>query len=404
MSAPARRALDGTRVVEWGSGRALAYAGRQLADHGAGVVLIERDAASRTAPIAPPPGASHDCELEARVRWLHGGKRSATCDPRDPAQREQLLALFGRADVLLLEGNIAELDALGLSPESLSERFPALVVVPITLAGLGSGRSLRSSDLVATAMSGLAFYTGATVPTLEDNPPLRPGGYQAEYTAGLAAATGALVGLQLRRRSGRGSLVDTSLQASLASFMRMTVAYRLYEGADVMGLGIFDRLAPTGKRSTLWGMVPCKDGYFAFQASEQWQWDGLMDMMGDPEWAKAPEFELPIDRTIRWAEIEPHFVGWCLEHTKKEIFHEAQARHVPVFPCYDVAELIADEQQQARAYFVDLPVDGHLVKVPGAVLHLDKTPWIHDNEPPAPGQHTAEVFAEITEVGHAAPA
>src|SRR5205807_55180 len=120
---------------------------------------------------------------------------------------------------------------------------------------------------------------------------------------------------------------------------------------------------------------------------EQYQWEGLMRAMGDPAWSHNPRFQDPTDRATYWDEIEPHFVDWSLQHTKDEIFHAGQAEHVPVFPCYTVEELLHDPQQAARAFFVELPAGGdhHLVKVPGALIHLEKTPWRHEPEPPDVG-------------------
>lgn len=390
-------ALTGLTVAEWGRGRAAAYTGRLLCGHGARVILVEpgEDQREQAVPVGPEPAA--DCQLDARIRFLHGGKQSVQLDPFAADQREPFFRILETVDILLLEQSLDALDAAGLSPEALSERFPALVVVAVSLAGLTpDARSLRGGDLIAHAMSGVAFATGGIVESLE-TPPIRPGGYQAEYTTGMAAASAALLGVRMRRRTGRGGLFDTSMQATLASFMRMNVAYRLYEASDSMGLGFYSRLAKGSTRATLWNLVPCKDGYFAFQASEQWQWDGLMKMMGYPAWSKLPEFAEPLDRAARWDEIEPHFVGWCLEHTKTEIFHTAQANHVPVFPCYNVEELNHDAQFEARGFLVELPEGpGHqLVRVPGAVLHMEKTPWSHDGEPPAVGQHTAAILGAL---------
>jgi len=177
--------------------------------------------------------------------------------------------------------------------------------------------------------------------------------------------------------------------------VRMDIAYRTYDAGDSLNISGPSRQSPTGRGSVLWGLVPCKDGYYAFQASEQYQWEGLMRAMGDPAWSREPRFQDPFDRTTYWDEIEPHFVGWSREHTRAEIFHTAQAQHVPVFPCYTVAELIDDAQQQARGYFVELPIgDGErLIKVPGALIHLVQTPWQHDPQPPAVGADTAALLA-----------
>jgi crotonobetainyl-CoA:carnitine CoA-transferase CaiB-like acyl-CoA transferase len=385
-----RGALEGTLVVEWGAGRAAAYAGKLLRGLGAEVVLLEQ-AGERERAFDPGPVPAAAAQLDARMRFLHGGKRSVAFDAARAGDRARLETLLSRADVFITDRPMAEAEAAGLAPETLAGRFPTLVTVAITLAGLqGEERYWRYSDLVAMAIGGVAAGTPARVPDPATYPPLKPGGHQADYTCGLHAATGALLGLQLRRRTGRGEVVDVSAQAIFASYVRMDIAYRTYNAVDSMSVSPLTRQSPTGRFSTIWGLVPCKDGYFAFQASEQYQWEGLMRAMGNPEWSKDSRFQEPLDRVAYWDEIEPHFIAYAAEHTKAEIFHRAQAEHVPVFPCYTVEELVADEQQVARAFFVDLPAgDSHnLVKVPAAVVHLERTPWRPSFEPPAVGADT----------------
>lgn len=391
-------ALDGVSVVEWGNGRASAYAGRLLRGLGARVVLVEHGDEQRERAFPVGPGDTHDRQVQALVRFLHGGKLSVELDPRAPTGRESLLALCRSADILLLNRPFAELDAVGLSPEAIAGACPDLVVVVNTLAGLHPGaRRLRSSDLVAHALGGIAYGTPGRVPDPAACPPLKPGGYQADYTAGLTAASAALLGLHLRRRTGRGQLFDVASQAIIASYMRMDIAFRTYGAGDSLNISGFSRQSPTGRASTLWGLVPCKDGYWAFQASEQYQWEGLMRAMGDPEWSKEARFQDPFDRMTYWDEIEPRFIEWSRDHTKSEIFHSAQANHVPVFPCYTIEDLLHDEQQAARGFFVDLPLDSDhdVVRVPGAAIHLEKTPLHHLEKPPAVGEHTREILGML---------
>lgn len=395
-------ALSGAQVVEWGTGRASAYAGRLLRGLGARVVLVEQDGIAREQAYPLAPGPARDREVAALTRFLHGGKLSATLDPSTPVGRADLLALFRSADIVVIEQAVRAIEAAGLSPEAISTACPDTVVVACTLGGLTTeGRGLRHSDLVAHAMGGIAYATPGRVPNPATYAPLKPGGYQADYTMGLAAASASLLGLQLRRRTGKGQLFDVSALGIIASYVRMDIAFRTYEAGEALTVSGTNRQSATGREPTLWGLVPCRDGFFAFQASEQYQWEGLMRAMGDPEWSKEPRFQDPSERALLWDEIEPHFLAWSRDHDKAEIFHAAQANHVPVFPCYNVEELLHDAQQEARGFFVELPVEGDhaVIRVPGAIIHLEKTPLQHLEPAPGPGQHTEEILASLrTEV------
>src|SRR5690606_4825025 len=134
---------------------------------------------------------------EALQEFLDSRKEAVEIDVAVSPQ--PLLDLAGRADVLLVEHHLPDLDASGLSPESLSATFPDVVVVVCSLGGLTPlGRSLRHSDLVASAIGGIASRTPARHPKHLDEAPLKIGGYQADYCTGLVAASAALVALQQR--------------------------------------------------------------------------------------------------------------------------------------------------------------------------------------------------------------
>jgi crotonobetainyl-CoA:carnitine CoA-transferase CaiB-like acyl-CoA transferase len=66
--------------------------------------------------------------------WARG-KRSIELDVNEAAQREQLLALIDRADVLVENFDLGITETLGLNWESLKARNPRLVMCSITPYG-----------------------------------------------------------------------------------------------------------------------------------------------------------------------------------------------------------------------------------------------------------------------------
>lgn len=354
-------ALEGLNVVEWGTGRMSAYAAKLLCDYGASVTLLAGP--RRDGELY---GRLPACEAEAMRCFLDEGKVSRSFDPHeDDAPLQDLL---DNADVLLFEQDVRAAETLGLAPEDLARRHPELVVVAISYGGLTpAGRYLRHADIVALATGGLALRTPPLAERTPAQPPLKLGGYQADYATGLTAATAALSGIQKRRRTAAGSLQDVSAQAVIASFLRYEAAFHLYNHLPAP-----QRIV----RTTFASLVPCKDGFFAFQVSEQYQWDGLKHMMGDPDWADDERFNVITDGVEHWAEFEPGFLAWTMEHSKQEIFTLGQSLRVPVFPLNTVAELLDDPQQEARHFFrdIELPESGRTARLPGAMLHFERTP------------------------------
>ena len=89
-----------------------------------------------------------------------------------------------------------------------------------------------------------------------------------------------------------------------------------------------------------------------------------------------------------------------LEHDRKWLYREGQARAIPLVPIPSVAEVLDWEQTRARNYFetIDDPVLGK-IRIPGAPLRLHS----HRPEPsrPAPrlGEHNREVLGALPGVG-----
>ncbi len=118
--APHGGALKGVQVIEWGSGRASAYAGRLLSGLGARVVLVERNEARRERAFPADPIASRPRQVAALTRFLHGGKLSVELDPGSEQGRDDLLSLCRSADIVLVDHPIAALEAIDLGPETVA--------------------------------------------------------------------------------------------------------------------------------------------------------------------------------------------------------------------------------------------------------------------------------------------
>ena len=145
-------ALDGIRVVDLTAGLAGPVAGMLLADLGADVVKV-----------CPPGGGP---PAEPGLHMWDRGKRTATADPADPADRAALDDLIGRADVVLMgaggDGSglvgYADLLARGLEPGR-----PAFwIVLPPYLLGEtpwagGAGGAGRESAALLFAWVGHAW-------------------------------------------------------------------------------------------------------------------------------------------------------------------------------------------------------------------------------------------------------
>jgi crotonobetainyl-CoA:carnitine CoA-transferase CaiB-like acyl-CoA transferase len=386
-------ALADLRVVEWGTGLASAFAAKALADYGADVIKVEPRAgdASRIAGPFPKDVPHHECS--GQFLYLNANKRGVTLDLDDPRGRDELHRLLQRADVAITDRPAARLSEIGLRYASLSSRYPRLIVTAISPFGLtGPYRDYKGSDLISWHMGGTGMGTPFNAVTRpHEEPPLRGGGYQAEYVTGWTAAAATLVAVFHRERYGAGQVVDISAMEAVANMMRASFALHSYDPAAL----------PTSrtKVSSSW-IYPCKDGYISTSHGRDHWWQALKALMGQPEWAESAAFAAPADRRQNADALDAGLSEWFQGYTRAELFPLLTARGVPCFPVQPIADVVASPQYRARNTLVDQkhPIAGSITQ-PGPTVRYSETPWRMRRPAPLLGQHNEEVFAQTHETG-----
>jgi len=117
-----------------------------LAEQGADVIKLE------------PPGGDPLRQVEPGYFIRNRSKRSVTLDLNNPEQRDTVLKLAERADVLVESSGRDHMARLGLDYESLRHRFPALVYCSVN--GYGDDHPWRgrpTHDALIASRMGLYF-------------------------------------------------------------------------------------------------------------------------------------------------------------------------------------------------------------------------------------------------------
>lgn len=190
--APAKRPLEGIRIVDMGHVLAGPVVSRTLAEQGAEVIHV-------SPPHLPDPN-----HVIADTTF---GKRTAFADLRSSADREDLLALIAKADVFVHSWRPGTLDAYGLSFERLSELRPGLIYANVSCYGSDGPWADRAGyDPFGQVVSGLAVGEGSL-----DAPVLASTFTLNDYLAGYCAAAGVVGALVQRAKSGGSYRVNVSL-------------------------------------------------------------------------------------------------------------------------------------------------------------------------------------------------
>ncbi|WP_293396863.1 CaiB/BaiF CoA-transferase family protein [Nevskia sp.] len=211
--------LEGLLVVSLEHAIAAPLATRHLADLGARVIKIER-----------PEGGDFARAYDKRARgvashfaWCNRSKESLTLDVKHPQANAALMKLVAKADVVVQNLAPGAAARLGLSYETLSARYPRVIVCDIS--GYGDGGPYlekKAYDLLIQAESGFLSITGTA------DAPAKAGNSIADISAGMYAYSGILAALLERGRTGRGRRVDIALLESMTEWM----GYPLYFGLD----------------------------------------------------------------------------------------------------------------------------------------------------------------------------
>ncbi len=378
--------LAGITVLDMTDGVAGPFCTKLLADCGARVVKIEApgrgDVTRRWGPF---PGDAPHPERSGAFLHLNTSKLGVTLDPGTDSGRAIFKTLVGEAGAVVEGLPPGGMGAMGLDYETLRSLRPGLVMASVTAFGqTGPYRNYAWSELVLQAIAGPGMHETGTA----DREPRKSPHWDAQYFAGLYAASAVLGALLEARLRGTGRYLDISMaEAWMAHPIEKGNLYP-YTGQRA------SRPPGVSRFNYLMGAYPCKDGFVAVQGSgrgESW-WPRVFQLMGMPRLGEDRRFNTPEGRTAHRDELDGIWYGWLADHTREEVFAAARNARFPVAPVNRADDALRDLHFRERGIFVELdhPVAGRLTQ-PGVPFQL--VPAAAPIRPaPLLGQHNREVY------------
>jgi len=271
------------RVLDFSTTIAGPHCTRMLADLGAEVIKIE-PAEGETMRSRPPVRSG----CSTTFGQLNVGKKSLMLDLKSPDGLQAVRRLVGGADVLVENFRPGVMRRLGLDHDSLAKLNPKLIYCSIS----GYGQSGPSAELPAYApvihaasgyeMAHLAHQSGRTRP---DN----CGIYHADVLSGVYAFGAIGAALFQRERCGRGQHIDVSMLEAMLSLTLNEVQWSQFETKS------FQR--------AVFGPMQTSDGYVMVAIASEKTFQGLMQVIGRPDWINDARFAIYADRRRHWTEL-----------------------------------------------------------------------------------------------------
>jgi formyl-CoA transferase len=397
MAAPKEGALAGLKVLDLSRVLAGPWCTQILADLGADVVKIERPGVGDDTRTWGPPflrdAEGKDTNQATYFTACNRNKRSVTIDMATAEGQALLKQMAAQSDILVENFKTGGLRQYGLDHESLRAANPRLIYCSVTGFGHDGPHASRAGyDLMIQATSGMMSITGRP----DDAPgggPLRVGVALTDLFTGVYASTAILAAIEVRHRTGEGQHIDMAL-------LDVGMAILANQASAFLNTGV----APQRQGNSHPSLAPyqdfrTKDGAMLLAIGNNGQFARFCEAAGHADWASDPRFATNTLRVKHREVLVPQMEVVTRTRTTAEWIALLEDKAVPCGPINDIAQAFDDDQVKARGLAVSLPRDAGdgIEQIIGVAspLRLQATPPVLRHAPPALGQHTDEVLAEM---------
>src|SRR5579864_3241429 len=326
--------LSGLVVVEIGHSIAAPYAGMILGELGAEVIKVENPKGGDACRGWGPPFTEGAATCFHAVNRAKQGIAVDLADPKDAARLKALI--LERADVVIHNLKFGALDKYGLAPAALVAVKPNLVCCNLNAFGAtGPLRDRPGYDPMMQAYSGLMSLLGE-----DGRPPVRVTASIIDMGTATWAVVGILAALRERDRTGKGSIVDTSLYETSLALMSILLADHLATG-DV----------PQRHGSGVPMIVPyqafeASDGYMMVAAGNDNLFRRLVAALGRPSLAEDQRFKSNGERVVNRAALVPILADIFKTEPRAHWAKLFDAQGIPNGPINSMGQVVDDPQTQ----------------------------------------------------------
>ena len=384
------KALTGVRVIDLTQFEAGTSCTQMLAWLGADVIKVEEPTHGDPGRNAMgTPGMEHDSSYFMN---LNSNKRSITLNLKSDEGRSIFLDLVKHGDIVAENMAPGAIERLGIGWEALHEANPRLILARVKGFGTyGPYSGYKSFDPVAQAAGGAVCATGSA-----DSAPVRPGITIGDTGTGMHAVIAILAALWQRQTTGKGQVVEVSMQDAVVNVARIWMNSFADTGQSPPRRGVERWPGRPGS-----GLFRCAPGgpddyvYLTANVRRQRMWFALLTAIGRDDLIEDPVYANPFNHPDATDEINDLIEAWTTERDKFEVMRVLGEAGVPCSACFNASDIYNDPHLRERGMIVsyDHPERGKFT-MPGCPVQLDDSP-VEVTAPPLLGQHTDGVLSEI---------
>ena len=318
---------------------------------------------------------------------VNSNKRAITLNLKSDEGRAIFKTLDTKADIVVENFAAGTMEKMGLGWETLRVINPRLIYASGTGYGLtGPNRNLPAFDPVVQANTGIMALTGDA-----DGPPFKAGPAVVDILGATHLFAGILAAVRQRDRTGKGLMVELSLQEStLASLSTHIGAW--------YGMGfrnLRDGNHSSGSYVVPFNAYPALDGWVMILAGDNPRWRKLCELMGRPELGEDPRYAKLSGRRNHQEAIDNIVAEWTRAKTRQAIMDDLAAHDLFGGIVKEIDEVMTDPHLHERGTLreIDHPQLGRMTIFTSPV-RLNGEPNVPTSPAPTIGRDNDSFYAK----------
>ena len=389
--------LTGLKVADFSWFGAGPICAENLATFGATVVRVESEAhLDGLRGVGPFTPGKTTYNVSGYFNNYNAGKLDLTINLNTERGKEMALKLVAWCDVFLTNLTPRIIEKWGLTYDELVKINPNIIAAYQPMQGFdGPHKYFMGFGAVLGPITGYSYLSG-----FPNRPPMGLGTNYPDYVINPGHTLVAILSaLRYRRRTGKGQRIELAqIESSVSPHADAIMDYTANGRVQMRAGNRLPHAAPHGA-------FRCKDGTWQDKPEDRWialgvfdegQWQGLVEAMGSPAWARDAKFATLAGRKQHEDELEAHVTEWTREQAVEDVMALLQSKGVSAGIVQNARDMLEDEHLKARGYYVylDHPEAGRTA-YDGPPFRLSKTPGVLRSPAPLLGQHNEQVCKEI---------